>query len=313
MANTDVAAFSPAAQTLYRKKAFDFLRKDLRFHQSGLMESIPKNGGQVISTYRLDNLSAATSALTEGTAPSEVQVAGTTFSATLAQYGNFAKVTDLLEISGRSDTMEQFSRQFGYNGALSVDTLTYNEYLNATAHFANNYNSGNMGPDAYVTSKEIRRLGKKFRANNVRPNDDGYYNLFLHPDCEFDVVTDDNFGSVIDLQKRVGDQNEVLWKGVAGTYGGFKVYTTSLITTTATGTNGQTAYRNIATGYGALLNVGLGGMPFQLFVNPSSNVNISNPLAQLGSVGWKATYVAKLIGTDGPRAYRVLATASEPS
>lgn len=311
MANTTTSSFAPAAQTLYRKKAFDFLRKNLYFHQSGMMEKIGVNQGQTISTYRVDNLSAATSALTEGTAPAEVQVNGTTFSATLAQYGNWAKVTDLLEITGRSNQMEQFSRQFGYNGGLSIDTLTYTEYLSgATGYYSNGTNSGSFAADSYLTSRDLRRLAKQFRANSVPTFDNGRYRLYVHPDCEYDIVTDNNFGGAVDLQRR--DEDPIKYKGVVGAYAGFDVFTTALITT-ATVNSIPGAYQNLAVGYGALLNVHLDGMPFQLFVNPSNNVNIANPLGQLGSVGWKATYVADYVGSDGPRAYKVYATASEPT
>lgn len=312
MANNTVASFTAAAQTLYRKKALDFLRKNLYFHQSGLMEKFGRHTGQTISVYRINNLSASTSALAEGTAPAEVLLASTLFTATLAQYGNWAKVTDMLEVTGRSNIMEQFSRQLGYNGALSIDTLTYNEYLSgAQPFYSNGTNSGTFAANSYFTSKDLRRLSKLFRANNVPTFDDGFYSMYLHPDCEFDVTTDNLFGSVTDLQKR--DANDAKWKNVAGTYGGFRVYTTSLIDNSAVVNGIPNTYQNIAVGYGALMNVDADGLPFNLFINPSSNVTISNPLAQLGSIGWKATYVARYIGTDGPRAYNAYAQASEPS
>ena len=312
MAATTTSSFSAAAQILYRKKALDFLRKNLYFHQSGLMEKFGRNQGQTISVYRIDNLSAATSALGEGTAPAEVQMTSTLFTAVLAQYGNWVKVTDMLEVTGRSNVMEQFSRQLGYNGALSIDTLTYNEYVSGGTNFySNGTNSGTFAANSFFTSKDLRRLSKLFRATSVPTYDDGFYSMYLHPDCEFDVTTDNLFGSVTDLQKR--DANDVKWKNVAGTYGGFRVYTTPLITNNATVNGIAGTYQNIAVGYGALMNVDADGLPFNLFINPSSNVTISNPLAQLGSIGWKATYVAKYIGTDGPRAYKAYATASEPS
>lgn len=312
MAATTTTSFTAAAQILYRKKALDFLRKNLYFHQSGLMEKFGRNQGQTISVYRINNLAAATSALGEGTAPSEVQVTSTLFTATLAQYGNWVKVTDLLEVTGRSSIMDQFSKQLGYNGALSIDTLTYNEYLSgATAFYSNGTNSGSFAANSYFTSKDLRRLSKLFRATSVPTFDDGFYSMYLHPDCEFDITTDNLFGGVTDLQKR--DANDIKWKNVVGTYGGFRVYVTSLIDNTATVNSVTGVYQNLAVGYGALMNVDADGLPFNLFVNSSSNVTISNPLAQIGSIGWKATYVAKYIGTDGPRAYNAYATASEPS
>lgn len=321
---------SNAAQILYKKKALDFLRKELRFAKACVAGKMDSNSGKTVNYYRVDNLTATTDNLDtadlgagsylgngntgEGNYPVEDNITATYIEATLGVYGKWVKATDILEITERSDTMEQFSRQLGYNGGLSLDTVAYNSWLSgATAHYADNKDAGTFAADSVVTSKELRRLAKKFRKNSVRPNDDGFFHLFLHPDCEFDIITDDNFGSVMDIQKRNSEGDKNLEGGLVGVYGGFKVFTTPLITTTTSNTNGQTAYQNIATGYGAMLSMEYSKMPFNLFVNPSSNVNIANPLGRIGSIGWKASFVAKYIGSDGPRAYKLLATASEPT
>lgn len=330
MALTTTSSFqnsgTNAAQVYYKKKALDFLRKELRFAKACVPGKLESNSGKSVSYYRIDNLAAATDNLdtaslpgltgsgsvSEGNWPAEASITATYINADLAVYGNWVKVTDLLELTERSDTMEQFSQQLGYNGGLSLDTIAYTAWkAGATAHYSNNTNAGTFASDSVLTSKELRRLAKKFRANSVRPNDDGYFHLFIHPDCEFDIITDDQFGSVLDLQRRNGEGDKNLEMGLAGIYGGFKVFTTPLVNTTTE--NSQTAYNNIATGYGAMLSIEYSGMPFNLFVNPSKNVNISNPLGRIGSIGWKASYVAKYIGSDGPRAYKVFSTASEPT
>jgi N4-gp56 family major capsid protein len=300
----------------YKKRALDFLRKDLRFDKACVEEKIEGNSGKTINHYRINTLAVATTPLTEGSYPNEASMTMTTFNFTVAQYGNWVKTTDMLEVTERSSTMDQFSRNLGYNGGHSLDTVSYSAWKSgATAHYANNTDANSFQADSTLTSKELRRLAKKFRANSVRPMDDGYYYLFIHPDQEMDIITDDNFGSVVDLQRRNSEGDKNVEMGLVGIYGGFKVFTTSLIdTTTITNGNGSfTAYQAIAAGYGAMVSVGLSKMPFNLFVNPSSNVNIANPIAQLGSIGWKAAVVYGWVGSDGPRAYKVLSTASEPT
>jgi N4-gp56 family major capsid protein len=327
MANVAFVPFtgagSPAAQTLYRKKAWDFLRKDLRFTQTCIGESLPKNGGQTISTYRIGVQAANTTPLNTGAGNGDDYAAisassamqGEVFTATVDPYGAWWQSTDIMEVQGRSDTMEQWSRQIGYNGGLSLDTVTYTGIIaGATAHHCNLYTSVNFAADAYLTSRELRRLAKKFRANSIPTHDDGFFHMFAHPDCEYDIMTDDQFASVSDFQRRNSEGNENATKGVTGIYGGFKVWTTPLISTTTV--NGVTAYQNFACGYGHSMNLKLSGnvMPFQLIINPASNVSTGNELATKGSIGWKAWYAYKWISESAtPRGYKVLAAASEAS
>lgn len=317
MAISDLSTYqngqTNAAMIYYKKRALDFLRKDLRFDRMASKERIEGNNGLTINHSRIDTLAAATTALaTEGVAPSEASMTMTTFNFTVQQYGNWVKSTDLVEITERSNTMDQWSSQLGYNGGLSLDSIAYAGWVaNATKHYSNNTNAGTFAADSVMTAKEIRRLAKKFRTNDVRPHEDGFYHLVMSPEQEFDIVTDDTFASVSDYQRRGEGDKKDAEMGKVGQYGGFKVFTSSLVDTATV--NSQTAYRAIATGYGAGVSVELAKMPFKLFVNPASNVNLSNPLGQQGSIGWKASYVFGWVGSDGPRAYLVYSTASEPT
>ncbi len=308
MAITDVAAFTGAAQTFYKKRAQDFLRKRCYFNKLGTQERIDKNGGQILSAWRIDNESAQTTALTEGTAPSELALATTLFTATILQYGAFAKISDLVEVTGRSSTMDRASEQLGYNAALTLDTLARNELRDgATALYANNTASGTITNADVFTTKELRRIFRKFTSNDVNPGEDDLFNCVVHPNQAYDIFTDDKVGSWVDINKRVAGDN--LWKNELGRMAGFRVLYSSQIDTSSV--NGITAYNAIACGPNAFMNVDLEGMPFRLFVNPSANITMGNELGQVGSVGWKASYVAKYIGTDGPRAYKVVSAVSE--
>ncbi len=307
MAAMTTATVSAAAMTLYKKRAQTFLRSRLYFNKMGTMETIGRNQGQTLSTFRVDNLAAQTSPIGEGTAPAEVSLTTTTFSALVLQYGAFVKITDLLEVTGRSSIMDIASKQLGYNAALTLDTLTYAEFLaGATAYYAGNTTAGTIGAGNVLTATDLRRLTAKLLASNVNPGEDDLFNTVIHPNVAFDFQSDTQVGGYLDLNRRIPSEN--VWKNELGRIAGHRLLQSSQVGTATV--NGVLCYKNITAGPDSLLNIDVDGLPFNLFVNPANNINISNPLGQIGSVGWKATYVAKFIGTDGPRAYTTYAPSS---
>lgn len=310
MANMTTATVSAAVMTKYKKRAQSFLRKRLYINKIGTQERIDKYSGQVLSTWRPVNLAAQTSSLTEGTAPAEVSITTSTYTATLLQYGAFVKISDLLEVTGRSSMMDLAAKQLGYNAALTLDQLAYTEALNFTAHYANNSTSTTITGADVLTAQELRRLAKKFMANDVNPGDDDLYNIIVHPDQLYDLWSDDKVGGALDVARRsiTDNQSEAIWRGEISRLHGFRILQSSQISSTTV--NSVTCFRAIAAGPDCMLNVDVESMPFTLFVNPASNINISNPLGQIGSVGWKATYVAKDI-SDGKRGFVVYSAVSE--
>src|ERR1043165_8012354 len=65
----------------------------------GQVRDIPQNGTNIIKFRRYTNLSAATTALTEGTTPAGSQLAKTDITATVAQYGDYVTLTDWLDLT----------------------------------------------------------------------------------------------------------------------------------------------------------------------------------------------------------------------
>ncbi|MBU6231469.1 N4-gp56 family major capsid protein [Patescibacteria group bacterium] len=303
---------SAAAMTFYKKRSQSFLRKKLYIAKLGTMEQIDKNSGQLLSTWRPVPLAPQTNALTEGTAPADINITTNTYSATLLQYGAYVKISDLLEVTGRSSMMDVASKVLGYNAALTLDTVTYAVVLaNWTQLFANNTTAATMTAGDVMSATQIRRLRKIFQAKDVMPGEDDLYNLILHPDQYYDLDIDDKVGSFLDVARRSGPTgaSDAVWVGEMTRFSGFRVLGSSNIQVTQIA-NGTTVYQAVAGGPDALLNVDLETMPFSLFVSPATNVNAANPLGQVGTVGWKATYTASDI-SDGVRGFVVNSAVSE--
>lgn len=313
MATEVIADFSPADMTLYIKKGLDVLRADLHLSKWGIPFTMERNSGKNVRAYRVGTLSAATTPLTEGTAPAVTPMTGTTFTATLAQYGAVNTFSDILEAVGPSSFMEQQSQIFGIQGAETLETLIYNNLVaNAPNFYANGSDAASFDTTSLLTAKDFRRLAKLFRAKKVRGMmDDKMFRLEIHPDCAFDVTSDDVIGGLADFQKR--DPDQAKWKDVIGVYGGVAAFHSQIIALGTAGTNSVSSYQNVALGYGAFASYDLKGMPFRLILISPDDVNISNPLGLVGAVGWKVAFVNSYIGNDGPRAYTVNAVASEPT
>lgn len=313
MATEVIADFTPADMTLYMKKGLDVLRADLHLNKWAIPFTMERNSGKNVRAYRVGTLSPATSALTEATAPTVTPMTGTTYTATLAQYGAVNTFSDILEAIGPSSFMEQQSQIFGIQGAETIESLLYNELVSgAPAFYANGTNAGSFNTDSVLTAKDFRRLSKLFRAKKVRGMmDDKLYRLMIHPDVAFDITSEDTVNALMDVQKR--DTDQAKWKDVINVYGGVAAFHSQLVASAVVGTNGITAYQNVAVGYGAFAAFDLKGMPFRLMLVPPDDINVSNPLGLVGAVGWKVAFAAKYLGGDGPRAYVVNAVASEPT
>lgn len=311
MAVEVIADLTAADMTQYRKESLDFLRTNLPFQAACLPATLNKHSGKNVRAWRIGTLAAATTPLTEGSVPSTNNISDTTFSATIAQYGDVTQYSDMLELVGPGSFAAQAAKVHGYAAALTLNTLILTEFESgSTTVYANNADSGTFDATSIMSGKEIRRATKRFRAKKVPAFlEDNLFRFYLHPDCEFDVLTDDTFGSLTDLQKR--DSDPLKWKNVSAVYGGCAIYVSSLITTSTV--NSTTAYNNIVVGYGAQIAYDLAGMPLQVFNSSPNNINQANPIGQIGAIGWKTGFVTDNIGSDGPRSYRVRAAATEPT
>ena len=302
---------SAAAMTFYKKRSQSFLRKKLYVAKLGTQEEIDRYSGQVLSTWRPVPVAAQTVALTEGTAPADITISTNTYTTTLQQWGAYVKISDLLEVTGRSSMMDVATKVLGYNAALTLDPVTLNVILAAwTVLYANNKTAGTIDAGDIITAQQIRRIRKIFQAKDVMPGDDDLYNWIIHPDQAYDLDIDDKVGGTLDVMRRAmgGDQSDGIWTGELTRLAGFRILSSSNIPTTVV--NGVTVYQSLAGGPDALLNVDVESMPFSLFVSPATNVNAANPLGQVGTVGWKATYAAGDI-SDGIRGFIVESAVSE--
>lgn len=91
------------AQFFYKRAFLDILYSRWIFRQFAMKEPIPANNGKTVKWRYFDKLSAATTSLTEGTAPTGSKATLNEISATVSSYGDWIQISDevgLFDIDG---------------------------------------------------------------------------------------------------------------------------------------------------------------------------------------------------------------------
>jgi N4-gp56 family major capsid protein len=155
----------------------------------------------------------------------------------------------------------------------------------------------------------IKRMVASLLASNVAPFADGFYRLIIHPNVQFDLLTDTSANGFIELNKYVSDlpalTNEI------GRFGGCRV----VVSSDAFRASGAapTTYSASGANYAALFvapdafTVGDSQTLQSYFVAPGGDH--TDPLAQKALVGYKMRFGSMWIDEAGSR-YRILRTTS---
>lgn len=106
--------------TYYDKVYLARLIPELRWYQACEKKRLPKNSGKIVKFSSFRRLSIGTR-LTEGTRPTPKVLSAYNVTATLGQWGDYVAVTDLMEVTGITSTVEQAVMVMGENAGQTID------------------------------------------------------------------------------------------------------------------------------------------------------------------------------------------------
>ena len=320
MAATTTTLITPNVSGYYDRRLLDRLVPNFVHLGYGDEKPVPKNQGTTITFRRYTNLSAATTALTEGVTPGDTALAKTDVTATLAQYGAYVTITDWLDMTGldktaieavdlladqAGDTHDQLCRdvivagtQVWYSGASAARTVVDDKIKIEGVRYAQNIlESGSVKP-----IKEKITGGTNYGS---KPVDPGYIGI-AHTDARADIEGLSGFIAVRDyaqpgkaLPGEIGAVGMVRFiltpnaKAIAATG------TTALVTGMKTELTGGTyadVYMTVIFGQGAYGNSRIGPAAVKSIVKSFGSAGTEDPLEQRSTVGWKSNFVCKLIG-----------------
>lgn len=282
---------SPEMKIYYSDYLIDMAEPELIHDQFGQRHPIPKNGGKTIEFRKYSPLPKALTPLTEGVTPDGQALDVSTVTATVAQYGGWIQLPDMLLLTAIDNNMVQAVELLGSQAGRTLDTVT-REVLNggtSVQYAAGQVNTRDqLTRDHKLTVDCIKRAVRFLKTQNAKKID-GHYVGIIHPNSEYDLTADPDWK---DMNKYTTP--ELAWEGEIGKIAGVRFVETSEAKVFAgEGADGIDVYSTLILGANAYGVTEVTGGGLQTIVKQLGSAGTADPLNQRASAGWKAVKTAE--------------------
>ena len=157
---------------------------------------IPR-GAKTISFRKYDPLPKRTTPIAEGITPDGQNLRVSVVEATIAQYGGYVELTDLLLLSAVDNNLCMATKLLGAQAGRTLDTISREVLAGGTnVQFGENAVSarhllvgGKTSGNHYLTVDCIRRAVRFLKSQNAEKIN-GSYVAIIHPDVSYDLMND---------------------------------------------------------------------------------------------------------------------------
>ena len=285
-------------KTYYSDYLIDMAEPELVHDQFAQKHPIPKNGGKTIQFRKYAPLSSEASErmLDEGVTPDGQKLSMSIVEATVAQYGGYVELTDMLLLSAVDNNLVQATRLLGSQAGRVLDAITRDEMaLCKTRQYAANAVTertqlSNANKEHYLTVDAVRLAVRTLKRNNA-PKIDGSYIGIIHTDLAYDLTSDPKWR----LPHEYKD-TENIYNGEIGKIEGVRFIETSEGKVWKKGgASNSDVYATFIFGADAYGTTDISGGGLEHIVKQLGSAGSSDPLNQRATVGWKATKVSKVL------------------
>lgn len=295
---TTDSTLSPAMKTYYSDYLIDLAEPLLVHDQFGQKHPIPKGRGKTIEFRKYDPLPKALTPLTEGVTPDGQKLSLKKLTATVAQYGGYVELSDILLLTAIDNQLVQATKLLGSQAGRTLDTITREVLAGGTnvqyaeGQVASRANlvggSATASANHYLTVKAIQMAVRTLKRMNA-PKINGNYVAIVHPDVTFDLMRDPEWQAP---HQYVDTEN--IYSGEIGRIAGVRfVETTEAKVFEGAGADGRDVYATLVLGEDAYGVTELTGGGLEHIVKQLGSGGTTDPLDQRATAGWKATKVAE--------------------
>lgn len=194
MAVTTTTTMPQPVQAYYDKRFLLRASENFIYEQLGTPGRIPANEGKTVVWNRMTNPSAK-AALNEGTDPTPSGLSSSLISATVAQFGNYEQVSDILELASVDTLIKEVIDVLAYEAALSIDTAVVGALSGGgIAQYASGVAARNslVATDT-ITVADIRKAKRELNTFAAQPHTKDKFVATAHPDVIYDLEGDSNW------------------------------------------------------------------------------------------------------------------------
>jgi len=306
--SSTASTLSAEMQRYYDKVFLERLQNSQKYNFLAVQKTLPKNSGQIVYFTRVAQLTANTTALTDGTSPTGVNSTSSNVIATASPHGAWEQIGSLYEMITIDVGLKEHVEAMGQNAGESMDIVLGTE-LNASATaqcggatFAAQATAIASSDTLSVSS--IRKAVSTLKKNKAPKWENGNYRAVLNVDGVYGLQGDTAAGNWINIGTyNSGENAEMLKKGSIGSLYGVDIVETNqafCASGVATSTNHCQARSNFIAGKGAVAEVKLSGSgDARIIHKKSDSSDTSNPLEMYSTLGWKVdAYAAKVLNAD---------------
>ncbi len=272
----------------YEKKLLSTLEPRLVLMPLGKKQRLPKGTGKQVKWLRYSAIAGSTSPLSEGTPPAEINFSTSNVTADIVQYGQFAKISDLLSDVAIDPVLDNLSERFGVAASKTIEELIVSELANncANQNVNNRANFAAIQSSDVLSHKELIEAMISQKAAFIGPHESGEYVCVLHPKAEYDLLSDSQAGSWLDIQKYT-DNRPLLNGEIGRMYGMRFLVSDKMLTSVGTGQGGINVNQSFVIGEEAFGVVELNGDSMKMFIKRHGSAGANDPLDQFATVGYK--------------------------
>lgn len=277
---------------------------DFKYTKWAQVRDIARGAGtNTVRFRRYGNLTAATTALTEGITPSGSNLSVTAITATTNQYGDYVVLTDKLLMETQDPILTETSEILGDQAADSFDQITRDVLVAGTSVFYANGVAGRANVAANVSATDYRKIARALRKNNAKKitrivnagtgigtsSVKAAFVALVSPDTHYDLKGVTGFTPVKDYGTNVTllDENEV------GALDEIRfVETTNAKVFSGAGSGSVDVHADVILGQDAFGISRISGEALKFIYKPLGSAGSADPLDQRQTAGWKGTFVA---------------------
>lgn len=308
--NTNVTtspSLSAEMKTYYDKDLLDNAEPELVHRQFGQKRPLPKNNGKSIEFRSYSQLPKALTPLTEGVTPNGRSLEVNDITATIAQYGDYVEISDLLDLTGYDRNILEANKLLGSQSGRTLDTITRNEISAGTNVMYQAKEDGTavttrsgLTANCLLTIDTVFEAAAILKAKNA-PKIDGSYVAIIHPYVAKDfMIANREAGSWVDVNKYSNATK--IFEGEIGKVAGVRFVESTEAKIWGKGQDGApdglAVFSTLVFGDGAYGVTDLEGGGLEVFVKQLGSAGSADPLNQRATVGWKASTTSKILAEE---------------
>ena len=306
-------------KTYYDNELLENARSQQFFAQFGKKTALPKGRGKTVEWRKWDTIPAETATLQEGVTPDGKKLGQTNVTASINQYGDYAEISDVLELTYVDDVILGATEEFAAAGAETMDIVIRDAVDTDMSSGQNVFYAPTSGGTAVTARKTVMGTGDNSSQvvtqgidstclitpslvnkivttlkKNKTPKIDGDYIAIIHPSVAMDLRESQGW-----LNAHQYAQPEEIYNGEIGKLHGVRFIESTNAKvwggSDSSTNSGVAVYATYFFGKDAWGVVDPEGAGMEMIVKGKGSGGTSDPLDQRSTVGYKFSTAAKVL------------------